>query len=61
MKIRQNGPLGEALSAGAVDQFDSGGLTTPSVFLEGNTWNMYYAGFDTTGQYLTGLARAARQ
>lgn len=61
VKIPQEGPLGEALSAGAEGQFDSGGLTTPSVFLDGNTWNMYYAGFDTTGQYSTGLARAPRQ
>ena len=41
--------------------FDSGGLTTPSVFLVGATWNMYYAGFDTSGQFLAGLARAPRQ
>ena len=34
-------------------QFDSGGLTTPSVFLDGGGWNMYYAGFDTTGQFLS--------
>jgi predicted GH43/DUF377 family glycosyl hydrolase len=61
VKIRQNGPAGEALSTGAAGQFDSAGLTTPSVFLDGNTWTMYYAGFDTTGQYLAGLARAARQ
>lgn len=61
VKIPQDGPLGEALSAGSAGQFDSGGLTTPSVFLDGNTWNMYYAGFDTTGQYSTGLARAPRQ
>lgn len=61
LKIPQQGPLGEALRVGAAGQFDSGGLTTPSVFLDGNTWNMYYAGFDTTGQYLSGLARAARQ
>ena len=61
VKIRQDGPMGEALSAGAVGQFDSGGLTTPSVFLDGNTWNMYYAGFDKTGRYLAGLARAPKQ
>ncbi|HXN55414.1 MAG TPA: hypothetical protein VN874_04030 [Myxococcales bacterium] len=58
VKIAQNGPQGEALSQGAARQFDSGGLTTPSVFLDGSTWNMYYAGFDTSGVYLTGLARA---
>jgi hypothetical protein len=46
---------------GAAGQFDSAGLTTPSVFLDGNTWTMYYAGFDTTGQFLTGLARAPRR
>jgi hypothetical protein len=40
--------------------FDSGGLTTPSVFLDASGWNMYYAGFDTTGQYSAGLARAPR-
>ena len=61
VKIRQPGPLGEALSVGAAGQFDSAGLTTPSVFLDGNTWTMYYAGFDTTGQFLTGLARAPRR
>jgi len=61
VKVRQPGPLGEALSVGAAGQFDSAGLTTPSVFLDGNTWTMYYAGFDTTGQFLTGLARAPRR
>ena len=40
---------------------DMMGLTTPSVFLDGNTWTMYYAGFDTTGQFLTGLARAPQR
>lgn len=61
VKIPQNGPSGEALSAGAAGQFDSGGLTTPSVFLDGDTWAMYYAGFNTSGQFSTGLARAARR
>ena len=61
VKIPQPGPVGEALTVGAAGQFDSGGLTTPSVFLEGNTWSMYYAGFDTGGQFSTGLARAPRQ
>jgi predicted GH43/DUF377 family glycosyl hydrolase len=61
IKVRQNGPNGEALSQGAPGQFDSVGLTTPSVFLDGNTWTMYYAGFDATGQFLTGLARAPRK
>jgi len=58
VKISKTGPQGEALSQGAAGQFDSGGLTTPSVFVDGNTWTMYYAGFDTAGQFLTGLARA---
>ncbi len=61
VKVRAGGPSGEALSKGAAGQFDSGGLTTPSVFLDGTTWSMYYAGFDTTGQFLAGLARAPRQ
>ncbi len=61
VKIPQPGPAGEALSTGAAGQFDSGGLTTPSVFLDGSTWTMYYAGIDTTGQFLTGLARAPRR
>jgi hypothetical protein len=61
VKIRQNGPSGEALSQGATGEFDSAGLTTPSVFLDGDTWAMYYAGFDAAGQFLTGLARAARR
>jgi hypothetical protein len=60
IKIAQNGPQGEALSQGAAGQFDSGGLTNPSVFLDGNLWAMYYAGFDTSGVFLTGLARAPR-
>ncbi len=60
VKIRQNGPSGEALTRGATGEFDSAGLTTPSVFLDGDTWTMYYAGFDSAGQFLTGLARAAR-
>jgi hypothetical protein len=61
IKIKAGGPLGEALSKGSGTQFDSGGLTTPSVFIDGATWTMYYAGFDITGQFLTGLARAPRQ
>jgi hypothetical protein len=60
VKIVQPGQLGAALSTGGAGQFDSGGLTTPSVFLDGNTWTMYYAGFDTNGVYLTGVARAPR-
>ncbi len=60
VKIPQPGPNGAALAQGSAGQFDSGGLTTPSVFLDGTTWNMYYAGFDTTGQFLSGLARAPR-
>ena len=62
VKVPQDGrPFGAALVAGVPGTFDSGGLTTPSVFLDGNTWNMYYAGFDTTGVFLTGLARAPNQ
>lgn len=61
IKIKAGGPLGEALSKGSGTQFDSGGLTTPSVFIDGANWAMYYAGFDTQGQFLTGLARAPRQ
>jgi predicted GH43/DUF377 family glycosyl hydrolase len=61
VKVKQGGPVGEALAKGAAGQFDSGGLTTPAVFLDGTTWNMYYAGFDTTGQFLAGLARAPKQ
>jgi hypothetical protein len=52
--------VGEALSKGDAGQFDSGGLTTPAVFLDGTTWNMYYAGFDTNGRFLAGLARAPK-
>jgi hypothetical protein len=61
--IKMNGGAfnGAAVTAGPAGQFDSGGLTTPSVFLDGNTWNMYYAGFDTSGVFLTGLAQAPRQ
>jgi hypothetical protein len=58
IKIAQPGPNGEALGPGVAGQFDSGGLTTPSVFLDGNVWTMYYAGFDTLGQFLSGVARA---
>ena len=58
VKIPQPGPSGEAVSQGAGSAFDSGGLTTPSVFLDGSTWTMYYAGFDAAGVFLTGLARA---
>jgi len=61
VKIPQPGPSGEALSQGTAGQFDSGGLTTPSVFLDGATWTMYYAGFDTAGVFLTGLARAPQR
>ncbi|MEY2667890.1 MAG: hypothetical protein RJA59_528 [Pseudomonadota bacterium] len=61
VKIPQPGPGGEALGPGAPGQFDSGGLTTPAVFADGGSWSMYYAGFDTTGQFLSGLARAPTQ
>jgi predicted GH43/DUF377 family glycosyl hydrolase len=62
VKVPQTGrPSDVALVAGAPGSFDSGGLTTPSVFLDGAFWNMYYAGFDTTGQYSNGLARAPKR
>jgi hypothetical protein len=61
IKMNGGGPNGAAVGKGASPQFDSGGLTTPSVFLDGNTWKMYYAGFDTKGVFLTGLAQAQRQ
>ncbi len=60
-KVPQQDPSGAALLQGAAGAFDSGGLTTPSVELDGATWTMYYAGFDTTGQFLSGLARAPKQ
>lgn len=60
VKIPQGGPSGEALTFGAAGAFDSGGLTTPSVFLDANGWSMYYAGFDTSGRFAAGLARAPR-
>jgi hypothetical protein len=59
IKLPQPTPDGSALGVGVAPAFDSGGLTTPSVFLDGAGWSMYYAGFDTTGQYSAGLARAA--
>ena len=59
IKLSQPTPDGSALGVGPAPAFDSGGLTTPSVFLDANGWNMYYAGFDTLGQYSAGLARAA--
>jgi predicted GH43/DUF377 family glycosyl hydrolase len=60
IKIPQPDPDGSALGVSPAPAFDSGGLTTPSVFLDGGGWNMYYAGFDTLGQYSAGLARAPR-
>jgi hypothetical protein len=60
VKIPQPEPDGSALGVSPAPAFDSGGLTTPSVFLDASGWNMYYAGFDTTGQYSAGLARAPR-
>ena len=59
IKLPQTTPDGSALGVSPAPAFDSGGLTTPSVFLDGSGWNMYYAGFDTLGQYSAGLARAA--
>jgi len=58
VKLAQPTPRGDAVGLGAAGAFDSGGLTTPSVFLDGGTWTMYYAGFDTTGVFSAGLARA---
>jgi hypothetical protein len=60
VKITQPGPFGSALGTGAAGQFDSGGLTTPSVFLDGTLWKMYYAGFDANGVYSIGLAQAPK-
>lgn len=60
VKIPQPGPGGAALGKGAAGAFDSGGLTTPSVFLGPTDWIMYYAGFDTSGRFAAGLARAPR-
>lgn len=60
VKIPQPGPGGAALGAGPAGAFDSGGLTTPSVFADDTTWFMYYAGFDGSGRFLSGLARAPR-
>jgi predicted GH43/DUF377 family glycosyl hydrolase len=60
VKIPQTGPLGAALGTGPSGSFDSVGLTTPSVFVDGSGWTMYYAGFDDKGVFLTGLARAPR-
>ncbi len=59
VKIPQPTADGSAVGVGPAPAFDSGGLTTPSVFLDASGWNMYYAGFDTKGQYSAGLARAA--
>ncbi|HEY6908057.1 MAG TPA: hypothetical protein VI356_01700 [Myxococcales bacterium] len=61
IKMNGGGPNGAAVGKGVAPQFDSGGLTTPSVFLDGDLWKMYYAGFDTKGQFLTGLAQASRR
>jgi hypothetical protein len=60
VKIPQPGADGSALGVSPAPAFDSGGLTTPAVFLDASGWSMYYAGFDTTGQYSSGLARAPR-
>jgi len=61
VKTPAGGNANVAVVAGAAGAFDSGGLTTPAVFLDGSTWNMYYAGFDTTGVFMSGLARAPAQ
>jgi hypothetical protein len=60
LKLSQPGPNGAVLGKGPAGAFDSGGLTTPSVSLGPTGWSMYYAGFDTTGTYRIGLARAPR-
>ncbi len=60
VKIPQDGPGGAALAQGPAGSFDSVGLTTPSVFIDGDRWAMYYAGTDANGVFLTGLARAPR-
>ncbi|HEU4385003.1 MAG TPA: hypothetical protein VFR85_16085 [Anaeromyxobacteraceae bacterium] len=59
-RVPQPGFGGAALGTGSAGSFDSFGLTSPSVFVDGSTWVMYYAGIDTTGVYLTGLARGPR-
>jgi hypothetical protein len=59
VKIPQPGAGGAALERGAAPAFDSGGLTTPSVLLDASGWWMYYAGFDTSGVFSAGVARAA--
>jgi hypothetical protein len=61
VKVKQGDAGGAALAQGPAGSFDTVGLTTPAVFLDGQTWNMYYAGFDATGQFLTGLARAPKR
>jgi len=53
---RLGGPSWWARPASSIRE----GLATPSVFLDGNIWTMYYAAFDTNGLFLTGLARAPR-
>ncbi len=60
VKIPQPGPNGAALGPGAAGAFDSGGLTTPSVYQDASGWVMYYAGFDTSGRFANGVARAPR-
>ncbi len=59
VKVPQPTPAGDAVPRGPAGSFDSAGLTTPSVFLEAGTWWMYYAGFDTSGVFSAGLARAS--
>jgi hypothetical protein len=60
VKVPQPLAGGSALVQGPAGSLDSGGLTTPAVILDTTSWDMYYAGFDSTGQYRIGLARAAR-
>jgi hypothetical protein len=56
VKVKQGDAGGAALAQGPAGSFDTVGLTTPAVFLDGQTWNMYYAGFDATGQFLSSSA-----
>ncbi|MGC4000476.1 MAG: hypothetical protein QM767_24730 [Anaeromyxobacter sp.] len=60
IKLPQPGPAGAAIGPGDAGTFDSGGLTTPSALLDADGWRLYYAGFDTTGRFSAGLARAPR-
>ena len=60
VKIPQPTATGAALLQGATGDFDESGLTTPSVYLEGSTWTMFYAGFNHLGHYRIGKAQAVQ-